>query len=208
MIVTVAHPILADALTRLRDRRTPGLEFRRLMRRAALLLSCEALRNLPMRSLSIRTPLAPLRARVLAGPPLIAVPVLRAGLGMLGGFLEFAPGASVGVIGLRRDERTFAPHEYYRSLPHSLAGRIAVILDPMLATGGSLAAAIDILKGRGAREIRAVTLLAAPEGVREVERRHPDVRVYTAAVDRRLNRSAYILPGIGDAGDRLFGTGE
>lgn len=206
MIIVVEHPVLADALTRLRDRRTGAPEFRRLMRRAALLLSCEALRDLPLKVASIRTPLAPVRAGILAGPAVVAVPVLRAGLGMLGGFLDLVPGASVGIIGLHRDERTFRPREYCRSLPPSLAGRIAVILDPMLATGGSLVASIDILKKSGASDIRAVTLLAAPEGVREVERRHPGVRVFTAAVDERLNRNAYILPGIGDAGDRLCGT--
>lgn len=206
MIILVEHPVLTDALTRLRDRRTGAPEFRRLMRRAAILLSCEALRDLPLKPTTIRTPLAPARERILAGPPVVAVPVLRAGLGLLGGFLDLVPGAVVGVIGLRRDERTFEPHEYYQSLPRSLAGRVVVILDPMLATGGSLTASIDILRKRGASDIRAVTLLAAPEGVREVERRHPGVRVFIAAVDERLNRNAYILPGIGDAGDRHCGT--
>jgi uracil phosphoribosyltransferase len=206
MIIQVVHPILADALARLRDRRTTPSEFRRLIRRAALLLSCEALRDLPLKTSSFRTPLAAGKGRILAGPPVVAVPVLRAGLGMLEGLLDLVPGAAVGVIGLRRDERTFEPHEYYRSLPRSLAGRVAVILDPMLATGGSLVASIAILKKSRVSDIRAITLLAAPEGVREVERRHPEVRVFTAAVDERLNRNAYILPGIGDAGDRLFGT--
>lgn len=206
MVIVVEHPLLADSLTRLRDRRTGPEEFRRLMRRAALLLSCEALRDLPLRRAPVRTPLAPLKGRLLAGPPPVAVPVLRAGLGLLPGFLDLVPGAAVGVIGLRRDERTFEAREYYRSLPRSLAGRPVVILDPMLATGGSLAASIEILKEHRAADIRAVTLLAAPEGVRVVEGRHPEVRVFTAAVDERLNRRAYILPGIGDAGDRLCGS--
>ena len=134
------------------------------------------------------------------------MPVLRAGLGLLPGLLDLVPGAAVGVIGLRRNERTFEAGEYYRSLPRPLAGRAVVILDPMLATGGSLAAAIGVVKEHGADDIRAVTLLAAPEGVRLVMRRHPRVRVFTGAVDERLDENAYIIPGIGDAGDRLFGT--
>lgn len=206
MVIVVEHPVLSDSLARLRDRRTGAAEFRRLMRLAGMLLCAEALRDLPLRTARIRTPLAPAEGGIIAGPPPVAVPVLRAGLGLLPGLLDLVPGAAVGVIGLRRNERTFEAGEYYRSLPRPLAGRAVVILDPMLATGGSLAAAIGVVKEHGADDIRAVTLLAAPEGVRLVMRRHPRVRVFTGAVDERLDENAYIIPGIGDAGDRLFGT--
>ncbi|MDD5557182.1 MAG: uracil phosphoribosyltransferase [bacterium] len=205
-VIEVKHALLADCLARLRDAREGPAAFREALRRAALLLLAEALRDLPLRARRVYTPLGRAACRVLPPGRIVAVPILRAGLGMLGPILDLVPSAAVGFIGLKRDEETFEPAEYHRSLPRRLAGKTVVILDPMLATGGSLSAAIDLLRGRGAADLRAVTLVAAPEGIRRVARRHPGVRIYTAAVDRRLNRRAYIVPGIGDAGDRMFGT--
>jgi uracil phosphoribosyltransferase len=166
----------------------------------------EAVRDVPLKRVKIKTPLGRAEGGMLAGRRMVAAPVLRAGLGMLGAFLELFPDAIVGMIGLRRDEKTFRPREYYHSLPDGLSRKTIVVLDPMLATGGSLLAAIALLKKKGARDIRVVTLVAAPEGVERVERSHPEVRVYTASIDSHLNKNAYIVPGIGDAGDRIFGT--
>lgn len=205
-VIEVSHPVVSDSLAHLRDGRTGPVEFRMHLRRAATALICEAARDLPLARVSVDTPFGSAECRVLADPHPVAVPVLRAGLGMLGAFLDLFPSASVGFIGLYRDENTFAPHEYYHSLPEKLSGRAVFVLDPMLATGGSLLASLALLKAHDASLLRAVTLVAAPEGVKAVEGRFPEVPVYTAAIDIRLNDKAYIVPGIGDAGDRIFGS--
>ncbi len=205
-VIETKHPLISDCLSHLRDRGTGPAEFRQYLRRAALLLVSEAVRDIPLKRATVTTPLSRATGEVLADPRVVAVPILRAGLGMLGGLLDLFPGAIVGIIGLRRDEKTFNPREYYQSLPDNLSGKTVIILDPMLATGGSLVAAISLLKKKKARDIRVVTLVAAPEGVRRVERRYPDVMVHTASIDARLSKNAYIIPGVGDAGDRLCGT--
>jgi uracil phosphoribosyltransferase len=207
-VVISDHPLVRDCLARLRDRRTGTVEFREYLRRAAMLLIAESVGDIPLKRTRITTPLSHAVGELLADRGVVAVAILRAGLGMLGAALDLFPDAVVGIIGLRRDEETFNPREYYHSLPPDLSRKTTLLLDPMLATGGSLLAAIALLKKRKARDIRAVTLVAAPEGVRRVTRRCPDVRVHTASVDARLNRNAYIIPGIGDAGDRIFGTAK
>lgn len=205
-IIQIRHSLLQNSLAHLRDTRTSAPEFRRHLGRAAMLLVAEAAKEMPMKRVRVRTPLARAEGRVLASPPLV-VPILRAGLGMLQPFLCLVPDAVIGFLGLRRDEKTFEPREYYRSLPDRLRGRVVFLLDPMLATGGSLLAALKILRARGASDIRVISLVAAPEGARKVARAYPHVMVYTASIDRNLNRYAYIVPGIGDAGDRFCGIG-
>jgi uracil phosphoribosyltransferase len=205
-VIEIRHPIIKDCLTRLRDKRTGPVEFRQHLNRIAKLLTYEAVRDLPLKKVAIETPLKKTEGEVLADPQLVVVPVLRAGIGMMEAVFDLLPFAVVGIIGLYRDEETFAPHEYYHRLPQDLSKKITIILDPMLATGGSLLASIKLVRERGAADIRAITLLAAPEGVKKIEDRYPEVRVYTAAIDERLNENAYIMPGLGDAGDRLLGT--
>jgi uracil phosphoribosyltransferase len=205
-VIEIRHPIIKDCLTRLRDKRTGPVEFRQHLNRIAKLLTYEAVRDLPLKKIAIETPLKKTEGEVLADPQLVVVPVLRAGIGMMEAVFDLLPFAVVGIIGLYRDEETFAPHEYYHRLPQDLSKKITIILDPMLATGGSLLASIKLVRERGAADIRAITLLAAPEGVKKIEDRYPEVRVYTAAIDERLNENAYIMPGLGDAGDRLLGT--
>jgi uracil phosphoribosyltransferase len=205
-VIEIRHPIIKDCLTRLRDKRTGPVEFRQHLNRIAKLLTYEAVCDLPLKKVAIETPLKKTEGEVLADPQLVVVPVLRAGIGMMEAVFDLLPFAVVGIIGLYRDEETFAPHEYYHRLPQDLSKKITIILDPMLATGGSLLASIKLVRERGAADIRAITLLAAPEGAKKVEDRYPEVRVYTAAIDERLNENAYIMPGLGDAGDRLLGT--
>ena len=200
------HQLISHKLTYLRDKRTDSPTFRRLAEELVTLLAYEATRDVRVEPFAIETPVAPTTGIKLANPKPLVVPILRAGLGMLEGMMRLLPSAEVGFLGMMRNEETLEAITYANRLPDDLSGRQCYVLDPMLATGGSLAAAVDILKKNRARDIRAVTLLAAPEGVREAERRHPDLRIYTAAVDRGLNRRAYIVPGIGDAGDRIFGT--
>jgi uracil phosphoribosyltransferase len=182
------------------------MEFRQHLKRIAKLLTYEAVRDLHLKNIRIETPLAGMEGAVLADPRLVIVPVLRAGLGMIEAVFDLLPYAVVGMIGLYRDEETFAPHEYYHRLPDDLRGKIVIILDPMLATGGSMVASIKLVSERGASDIRVVSIVAAPEGVEKVTARFPDVRIYVAAVDEGLNDNAYIVPGLGDAGDRLLGT--
>jgi uracil phosphoribosyltransferase len=199
------HPLVEDALAQLRDVSTPNDTFRRLARRVSLLLTVEATRDLSLRDLTVTTPLEDAAAHRL-GARVVAVPVLRAGIGMLDAFLELVPGAQVGYLGLERNEQTAVARRYYEKMPADLGTAVVFLLDPMLATGGSAAMALEGLRVLGARDLRLVSIVAAPEGVAEVEKRFPDVIIYTAALDRELNARKYILPGLGDFGDRLFGT--
>ncbi len=204
-LLVVRHPVIEDCLARLRDQATPCDEFRRLARRVSVLLAVEATRDLPTQDDVVQTPLERTQVQRL-GARVVAVPVLRAGLGMLDAFLELVPQAQVGYFGLERNEETAAARRYYEKVPKDLAGAVVFLLDPMLATGGSAAMAVDGLQGLGARQVRLLSIVAAPEGVAHLEPTVPDATVYTAALDRGLNARKYILPGLGDFGDRLFGT--
>jgi uracil phosphoribosyltransferase len=201
----VQHPLVEDALARLRDRRTPCDEFRRLARRISLLVVAEATRDLPLADGEVETPLETTRVRGLAGR-VVAVPVLRAGLGMLEAFLELVPRAEVGYFGLERDEVTAVARRYYEKVPADLGSATVFLLDPMLATGGSAAMALDGLNQRGARRVRLLSVVAAPEGVEHLKSVSPETVVFTAALDRTLDERRFILPGLGDFGDRLFAT--
>jgi uracil phosphoribosyltransferase len=201
----VEHPVVHDALATLRDAATPPELFRRMAVRISLLLAAEATRDVPSEAVTVRTPLGPASGRrVRAG--VVVVPVLRAGLGMLDAVLELLPDARVGHIGLQRDEMTAVASQYYSRLPGDLRGGYVLIIDPMLATGGSAVAALDLVRNAGAAEIRMICIVAAPEGIALVERRHPDVHIYTPVVDQGLNEHKFIVPGLGDFGDRLYGT--
>jgi uracil phosphoribosyltransferase len=199
------HPLVQRDLTLLRDKRTPSNQFRSVLRRASTLMAIEVTRDLPLKSAVVATPLAKTKGYVLSRP-VVLVPILRAGLGLVGGFVEVLPDARVGHIGLYRDEQSLKPVDYYFKVPKNLREAMVFLLDPMLATGGSLAAAITYLKKRGAKTLVCVTLVAAPEGVRRVHKEHPEVPIFTCSLDKRLNSKGYILPGLGDAGDRMFGT--
>jgi uracil phosphoribosyltransferase len=201
----VTHPLVHDALMELRDASTPPPEFRRAANRISVLLAAEALKEVPSRPHTVNTPLGPADGRIVGGD-VVVVPVLRAGLGMLDAVLELVPAARVGHIGLQRDEATAIASKYYSKLPSELTDSFVLMIDPMLATGGSAVAAIDLLKAAGARTLRMICIVAAPEGVALVEQHHPDVAVFTPAVDRELNSQKYIVPGLGDFGDRLYGT--
>lgn len=201
----VNHPLVHDALATLRDKRTAPQEFRRAANRISLLLAAEALRDIPTANGSVDTPLGPAPSRVI-GTDLVVVPVLRAGLGMLDAVLELVPGARVGHIGLQRDEVTAVASRYYTKFPPGLDDGHVLIIDPMLATGGSAVAGIRLLREAGAREILMICIVAAPEGVALVEREFPDVHIFTPVVDQGLNAQKFIVPGLGDFGDRLYGT--
>ena len=201
----VNHPLVHDALVSLRDKHTPPDAFRRAATRISVLLAAEALRDIPSAETTVDTPLGPAPGRRVAGD-VVVVPVLRAGLGMLDAVLELVPSARVGHIGLQRDEMTAIASQYYSKLPHDMSRSVALIVDPMLATGGSAVSAITMLQQAGASDIRLVCIVAAPEGVAAVEAAHPGVHIFTPAVDRALNSHKYILPGLGDFGDRLYGT--
>jgi uracil phosphoribosyltransferase len=207
MLIVSSHPLIARDLTTLRNRQTPADAFRRALRRVSQLLAHEATAHLPLKAQSVETPLETTDAWMLERT-VILVPVLRAGLGMVDAFLDVIPDAHVGHIGLYRNEETLQPVEYYAKYPDGLVEADVFILDPMLATGGSAAAAADALKRQGARRIRLVTLVSAPEGVRIMEESHSDIVIHTAGLDRGLNEKGYIVPGLGDAGDRIFGTGK
>jgi uracil phosphoribosyltransferase len=202
----VEHPVVHDALATLRDVSTPPDVFRRVAVRISLLLAAEATRDVPSRQVSVETPLGPAAGRRI-GAPVVVVPVLRAGLGMLDAVLELLPEARVGHIGLQRDEMTAVASRYYSKLPTDLDGSFVLMIDPMLATGGSAVAALDLLRAAGATDIRMICIVAAPEGIALVERQHPNVHIYTPAVDNGLNPHKFIVPGLGDFGDRLYGTG-
>ncbi|HEX7942850.1 MAG TPA: uracil phosphoribosyltransferase [Gemmatimonadaceae bacterium] len=201
----VDHPLVHDALVQLRDKRTPPEHFRRAATRISVLLAAEALREAPSTAVSVETPIGPAPGRRL-GPDIVVVPVLRAGLGMLDAVLELVPDARVGHIGLQRDEMTAVASRYYSKLPGNLEKSYVLMIDPMLATGGSAVAALDLLQQAGATQIRIVCIVAAPEGIATVQQHHPHAAIYTPVVDERLNAQKYIVPGLGDFGDRLYGT--
>lgn len=205
-VTVINHPLVQHNLTRLRDRRTGPQEFRRVLSEVASLMIYEATRSFAIEPHAVRTPLARTRGWRLKRE-VVLVPVLRAGLGMLDSILQLIPHARVGFIGLKREEHTLEAIPYHKSLPRDLRRFEVILIDPMLATGGSAVAALDLLRQNHARQVRLVNLVAAPEGIRAVRRRYPQVPIFTAAVDSRLNAAAYIVPGLGDAGDRLFGVG-
>ena len=200
------HPLLQHKLSILRDERTGSKEFREVVSEIATLMCYEATRDLPVEEVEIKTPITTGTFKTLAGKKLAIVPVLRAGLGMVDGILELLPAAKVGHIGLYRDPQTLEPVEYYCKMPNDIAERDIIILDPMLATGGSASAAIQFIKNYDVKHIKLMNIIAAPEGIERVQRDHPDVDIYVAAVDEKLNDHGYIVPGLGDAGDRIFGT--
>lgn len=205
--VTVAdHPLIKHKLTLMRRKEASTFEFRTLMRELGMLLGYEALRDLALGTVHIETPVAPMEAPILEGKKLCFVSILRAGDGLLDAMLELVPSARVGQVGMYRDEKTLKPHKYFMKLPHSMDERVSIVLDPMLATGNSAAAAVEEVKKAGCRDVRFVCLLAAPEGLKTFAEQHPDVPITTAAIDERLNEVGFIVPGLGDAGDRLFGT--
>ncbi|MBV9337417.1 MAG: uracil phosphoribosyltransferase [Solirubrobacterales bacterium] len=203
--MVVEHPVLADRLTVLRNRDTPHGDFRQALYEAAAIMAVEVARDLPVKEVEIETPLEPTKGLRLRDEVAV-VPVLRAGLGMVEGFLRLLPDARVGHVGIYRDEEDHVPVDYYERLPRGIANARVYLLDPMLATGGSAVAALDKLKGAGAKRLELVCLVAAPQGIEAVKDGHPKVRIWTAAVDRELDENAYIRPGLGDAGDRVFGT--
>lgn len=204
-LLIIDHPLIKRDLTLLRDKKTPVYQFRVTLRRIASLIAYEITRDLPMRKIEIKTPLEKTKGLII-GQQIVLIPILRAGLGLVEGFVEVIPEAHVGHIGIFRDEETLKPIDYYFKVPRNLNSALVLLLDPMLATGGSGAAAISYLKDRGARNIRMASLVAAPEGVKRILKAHSDVKICTCALDRELNSKGYILPGLGDAGDRLFGT--
>lgn len=205
-VTHVTHPLVQHKLSYLREKDTPTVHFRKLVEEVTLLLTYEATKDLADEEIEIETPLERTRARRISGKKVAVCPILRAGVGMLDAVLSLVPGARVGFIGLFRDEETLEPVEYYVKLPDDLADRDVILLDPMLATGNSTAAAVETVKRVGASSVRLIALIAAPEGIERVHRDHPEVAIVVASVDRGLNDKGYILPGLGDAGDRLYGT--
>jgi uracil phosphoribosyltransferase len=204
-LIIIQHPLIQHKLTHLRDRNTDHMVFRRLTKELTGFMLYEVMKDYPLKNITIETPLMACQSHVLAREISIIL-ILRAGLGMVDGLLDLVPSARVGHIGLYRNEETLEPVEYYMKLPNSIANTDVMLVDPMLATGGSAAKAIELLKKSGAQSIKFVCMVAAPEGVQNLRKQHPDVSIYTAALDEKLNAQGYILPGLGDAGDRLFGT--
>jgi uracil phosphoribosyltransferase len=202
----IDHPLIQHKLSIIRDQDTGAKEFRELVEEVSMLMAYEVTRNFSLEEIEVDTPVAKARCRTIAGKKIAVVPILRAGLGMVEGILKLIPTAKVGHIGVYRDPESLNPIEYFCKLPNDIVDRELIIVDPMLATGGSAIAGIQFLKQRGATQIRLMCLIAAPEGVQNVQAKHPDVDIYVAAVDDRLNSHGYIVPGLGDAGDRLFGT--
>ena len=205
-VTVVDHPLVQHKLTIMRDQATGTKQFRELVREIALLEGYEATRSLPLEDVEVATPLATATGKRVAGKKVAVLPILRAGLGMVEGVLELVPAARVGHIGMERDEVTHEPREYYCKLPADISDRLCLVVDPMLATGGSAIAAIEYLRRQGARDIELMVIIAAPEGIAAVLEADPGVHIFTCSVDERLNDDAYILPGLGDAGDRIFGT--
>ena len=206
VVEIVDHPLIQHKISLLRDRNTGTKEFRDLVSEIAMLLCYEATRDLPTEEVEVETPVALARTKVLAGRKLALVPILRAGLGMVDGMLNLIPAAKVGHIGMYRDPETHMPVEYYCKLPSDIGERDVIVLDPMLATGGSAIDAISQIKNKGAKSVRFMCIIAAPEGLAALQEAHPDVQIYIGAVDEKLNEHKYIVPGLGDAGDRIFGT--
>ena len=206
MVHILDHPLLQHKLSILRDETTSVTEFRQVVSEIATLMCYDATRDLPLEEVEVQTPVAKATVKKIAGKKLAIVPILRAGLGMVDGILTLIPGAKVGHIGLFRDPETLEPVKYYCKMPSDIAERDVIILDPMLATGGSASAAIDFIKEYGVTNIKLMNILAAPEGIARIQKDHPDVPIYVAACDEKLNDHGYILPGLGDAGDRIFGT--
>lgn len=202
----IDHPLIQHKLTLMRDENTGAKEFRELLNEIAMLMGYEVTRDLPLVEVDVKTPIQICKAKRIEGKKLGIVPILRAGLGMVDGILKLVPAAKVGHIGLYRDPETLEPVEYYCKMPTDVAERELIIVDPMLATGGSASAAIQFVKDRGGQSIKLMCLIAAPEGINVIQKNHPDVEIYIAAIDERLNEHAYIIPGLGDAGDRLYGT--
>ena len=205
-VIVTDHPLIQHKLTLMRDKNTGSKDFRELLTEKTMLMGYEITRNIQLEEVEIETPVTNTKSKIISGKKLGIVPILRAGLGMVDGLLNLVPAAKVGHVGLYRDPETLKPVEYYSKFPQDIEEREMIIVDPMLATGGSAVAAIDVLKQKGAVSIKLVNLVAAPEGIEEVHKYHPDVEIYVAAVDERLNDHGYIVPGLGDAGDRLFGT--
>lgn len=206
MVHVIDHPLVTHKLSIMRDKNTGTKEFRELLYEISMLMSYEITRDLPLEEYEIETPICKMTAKQLSGKKLAIVPILRAGLGMSDGFLKIVPAAKVGHIGLYRDHETHQPVLYYNKLPDDIASRLVVLSDPMLATGGSAVDSITILKNQGCKHIRLMCLVGAPEGIEYLQKVHPDVDLYIAAVDEHLNEDKYIVPGLGDAGDRIFGT--
>ena len=205
-IMVFDHPLIQHKVSMMRDKNTSSKEFRDLAREVAMLMAFEVTRDLPTQEVQIETPICPTTVQMLKGLDVAIIPILRAGLGFVDGMLEIIPNAKVGHVGLYRDPETHEPVEYYCKLPEDIDKRRVIVVDPMLATGGSAIAAVDFVKARGAKDISLMFLIAAPEGIEALTNAHPDVDIYIAAKDEKLNENAYIVPGLGDAGDRIFGT--
>ena len=205
-VTVLSHPLITHKISRLRDKTTGTNEFRKLVEEIAMLEGFEALSDLPLEDVEVETPIETCMTPLLSGRKLAIVPILRAGLGMVEGLVSLVPSAKIGHIGLYRDEETFEPHEYFCKLPSPIEERTIVVCDPMLATGGSAIDAISMIKKHGGKKIKFVCIIAAPEGVKKLSEAHPDVQIYVGNLDRCLNEKAYICPGLGDCGDRIFGT--
>lgn len=205
-IMMIDHPLVKHKISLLRDENTGTRDFRILVEEIAMLMGYEALRDLPTEEVTVKSPICESKQPVIAGKKLAVVPILRAGLGMVNGILALVPSAKVGHIGLYRDEVTHEPHEYYCKLPENIGERLVILPDPMLATGGSAIQAVDFIKAKGCKSIKFMCIIAAPEGLEKLKTAHPDIDIYVGSLDEHLNKNAYIVPGLGDAGDRIFGT--
>ena len=205
-VIQINHPLISHKLAFIRSKDTGSKQFRELVEEITMLMCFEALRDLPLEEVEIETPIQKTTQKMIKGKKMAVVPILRAGLGMVNGLLNLVPSAKVGHIGMYRDEETLEPHEYYCKLPADIEERLIVVVDPMLATGGSAIDAISQIKGYGGKHIKFLCMIAAPEGIKALSEAHPDVQIYCANVDEKLNEKGYIVPGLGDAGDRIFGT--